>query len=352
MTVARSLGVMLGALSFLVPSLSSWAADAASACLPQVSLPLTVRMPAGEPTAALLESGLETPLTLLDAATGRVLWSAGSETSALQRFAGMDAGFAGSLVAVDLDSDGVHDRLYAGDLAARLWRFDLQQGDVPARWATGGILADFSNDEGRAFLAQPDVSLVAPAGAGLALHIAIGTAAPGNPRASNRFYVLRDHAFATAWTEDEYESWQPLREEDLIRVPATVDASEGADAIDPAGPGWYIELGQGHVVGRSLTMDGRTVLVVATALPRSGPCEVFARIATLDLIRQRLLPAVAEPDDWLAPLPATLALPARFEHVLSADGSTALCTLSGQAVSACDLDTRPRKSWWLRTDAQ
>nr|PZN63949.1 MAG: hypothetical protein DIU62_10475 [Pseudomonadota bacterium] len=168
------------------------------------------------PVAALLQAGLEVPLSVVEAGTGRLLWSAGTD-SVVQRFDGLDAPFTGSLAAIDLDADGLHDRIYAGDMAARLWRFDVQHGAPAGEWLTGGVFADFRNAEGRGFIAPPDISLSAPPGATAWLNIALGTAAPGNPAANNRLYVLRDHAVYEAWSARQNGDWRPVRERAFSR---------------------------------------------------------------------------------------------------------------------------------------
>lgn len=326
------------------------AASVVPGCLPQVSVPLRVHIGDAGPRAALLEGGIETPLSLFEAGSRQLLWSAGAQSSAIQVFAGMDAAFTGSIAAVDLDGDGLHDRLYAGDMSARLWRFDLGHGADASRWAVGGIYADFSNTEGRSFLAAPDISLSAPVAESAWINIAIGTAAPGNAAANNRFYALRDHAVHGAWGSSEYENWQPLREEDLLLVQPVVQDMAQAAAIDTAGPGWYVELGTGHVITPAITVTDRAVLAIAAAVPRSGACEVFARIASFDLAQARVVPA-ATPGTWSTTLAGAIPPTARFGFGVTA-GGIAPCLLAGQRITACDVDTRPRKTWWRRIDAE
>jgi Tfp pilus tip-associated adhesin PilY1 len=281
-----------------------------------------------------------------------VLWSAGAHSAAVQMFSGMDAAFFGSLSAVDLDADGLHDRIYAGDIAGRVWRLDLHHGAAAGQWASGGIFADFSNQEGRGFLAAPDVSLSAPPGAAPWLNIAIGTAAPGNAAANNRFYALRDHAAYASWTDEDYEDWQPLREDDLTKVDGTVQAAaETANFMEPDSPGWYVALGSGHVVTPSLTVNHRVVLSIAAHLPRGGSCEVLTRIASVELEHGRLVPASGTQAGWRTVLPKPVALAATFT-LATPEGSSSPCTLGGQRVAACDVDTRPRKTWWRRGDAE
>src|SRR5690606_3389236 len=106
----------------------------------------------------------------------------------------------------------------------------------------------------------------------------------------------------------QYAEWRPWREDDLERVSATVQAIDDAAAImEPDSPGWYAELGSGHVIVPSLTVNHRTVLVIASAVPQiGGPCEIFARIATLDLGQQRIVPA-SSTSEWQVPLPQVVS---------------------------------------------
>jgi hypothetical protein len=318
-------------------------------CLPQVLVPMLVRIGDAPPRPARLEGGIETPLSLFDAVSGQLLWSAGANPSAIQEITGMDAGISGSITAIDLDGDGLHDRIYAGDMAARLWRIDLHHGAPAASWATGGMFADFGNAEGRGFLAAPDISLSAPAGDAPWLNLAIGTAAPGNPAANNRLYVLRDHAASGSWSSAEYEAWQPLHEQDLVLVPATLQDVAGAASIDAAGPGWYVELGAGHVIAPAITVAGRTSLAIASAVPRAGACEVFARTGTVDLARQEVVPG-GSAGEWSTRLAVPIPAAATFGFGAIA-GGVAPCLLGGQRIPGCDVDTRPRRTWWRRTDA-
>lgn len=328
------------------------AATHAMDCLPMASVALTVRIGSEPPTAALLQGGIETPLQLVDAESGRLLWSAGDTAHVIQRFAGLDAAIAGGITALDLDADGLHDRIYAADLSARIWRFDLQHGHAADAWAAGSLFADFSNAQGRGFVAAPDVSLSRPAQGAPWFNIAIGTASPGNRSANNRFYALRD-PFVHAATEAPRPD--PIREADLKRVSAALPSgtSPGTqadpDRSDPVGPGWYMELGGGHVLTPTLTVQQRAVLVIARTWPREGSCEVFVRIATLDLPAQRVM-RTPEQDGWSQDMPEPVPVNASLA-VQAATAGTAPCMLGPLRVHACDVDTRPRRTWWRREDA-
>lgn len=318
-------------------------------CIPSTPLPLNVRIGLDTPPRQVLLSGAGTPaLRIVDPRSGALLWSTGAAAPASQRHPGMTAAFAGSLIALDTDHDGLHDRLYAGDLDARLWRFDLHNGRDAAHWSSGGVFADFSNASGRGFRAPPDVSLHSAPGMAPWLDIAVGTAAPGHVDADNRFYVLRDHSPFEPWTDAQYEDWQPLRETDLSRL---VTTGPSAATTNPAG--YYIELGHGEVITPSLTVAGRIVLAIAhtSPAPMMG-CRSAFSVASLDLAQGQ--PLLDAEGNWLRVLRE--ALPSTASLVLAANpaapATSLLCSLGSARVAECDVDLRPRRSWWRRGDAE
>jgi len=322
-------------------------AGASADCIPATPLPLLARIGPGEVHAALLVGGSMPALRVVDAASGATLWSADAAAGASQRFAAMTAAFAGSFAALDTDGDGLPDRVYAGDLAGRLWRFDLHQGAAADHWASGGIFADFSNELGRGFLAPPDVSLMAAAGAAPWFDIAVGTAAPGHAGADNRFYVLRDATPFTAWSDQQYRDWQPLREADLLHV---TTAEPAADAVMDAG--WFVELGSGDVLTASLTVAGRVVFAVAEAGAGVLGCRSAFSLATLSLATTKL-PTVAA-GNWRRMLDGEQPLTTSFMLAVAADSgvATARCTFGDQHLADCDVDLRPHRTWWRREDAE
>jgi hypothetical protein len=318
-------------------------------CIPTPPLPLNVRIGADPaPRQVLLFGGSAPALHIVDPRSGATLWSAGATAPAAQRYTSMTAAFAGSLTALDTDHDGLHDRLYAGDLDARLWRFDLHNGSDAHHWSSGGVFADFSNAAGRGFRASPDVSLHTSPGTAPWLHIAIGTAAPGHVDADNRFYVLRDHAPFEAWTGEQYEAWRPLREVDLSLVATTAPSPA---TTNPAG--YFIELGRGEITTPSLTVAGRIVLAIAqtSATPTMG-CRSAFSVAALDLVHGQ--PLLDAEGTWRRLLHEALPASATLTLTVIAAGptTTMLCSLGDARVAECDVDLRPRRSWWRRGDAE
>lgn len=318
-------------------------------CMAEQPIPITVRIGAhSPPVPALLRGGVLPRINVVERDTGRVLWTAADTPPAMQQFPQMRAAFAGSFVAVDLDGDGVHDRLYAGDLAGRLWRFDLHHGAEPAHWASGGIWADFSAVAGRGFVAAPDVSLSTPPGQKPWLNIAAGTAHTSNSVVSNRFYVLRDRKPFDVWSDAEYSRWQPLRDADLLALGRSADA---ATAVIERG--YYFELGTADVLAPALTVSGRATLAISARASGSDPCQVAITVSSFNIdtatpVETQKSPTAGETS---TPTP-TVVLPAGSGLVLTRnDAGQAVCTLGDVHIAACDVNTKPVPTYWRRQDA-
>ncbi len=146
----------------------------------------------------------------------------------------------------------------------------------------------------------------------------------------------------------QYRDWQPLREADLQQVTAL---GERRDALLHAG--WFMELGSGEVLTASLTMGGRIMLAVAESTTQSVlGCRSAFSIATLD--PQAGPVRFDARGGWRDALPEALPTAATFTLTTIADANTAraICTLGGTHIAGCDVDTRPRRTWWRRMDAE
>lgn len=130
---------------------------------------------------------------MVDALTGRLVWTAGPGGD-------LDIPFQYSipseLRAIDLDGNGVTDRLYFGDMGGQLWRIDLDKNALgsSSRWYK---LADFAGNtaaDNRRFYYPPSVG-VADNGTGRFLAVAIGSgyrAHPLNTVIKDHLYMLQD----------------------------------------------------------------------------------------------------------------------------------------------------------------
>jgi type IV pilus assembly protein PilY1 len=109
---------------------------------------------------------------------------------------------------LDLDVDGLADRMYVGDLGGRLWRFDVHNPKTEGSSfsITGGAIASLGGAESpaaadnRRFYYAPDVALGTGDGDSF-LNITIGSGYREQPKdtvTDDHFYVVRDY---NAFTE-------------------------------------------------------------------------------------------------------------------------------------------------------
>jgi hypothetical protein len=264
----------------------------------------------------------------------------------------MEASFGESLTPVDLDADGLPDRLYAGDRAGRLWRFDLRTGAPRTAWMQAMVLADLGvSGGGRGFVAPADVSLAGTSTGTPWLAIAIGTANTGMPRNDHRFYVLRDSLAAMPEA--------PLVEADLeaLRPPAAVTIGNVH--------GYYLRLGTAQVLAQSLTLNGnvhftavesaQNLLAACDAgeLPAMEvPMSVTALRASDGALAMQAIEGSASQTSTLRrevanPLSASIGP----QLAASATAGLVSCVVGPELLPGCFLDTRPRRSWWRREDA-
>ncbi|MEO6080409.1 MAG: hypothetical protein ABIQ86_11595 [Steroidobacteraceae bacterium] len=325
---------------------------AATGCRAAAPITLRVRFAGESARAVLLESTTPGGLRLVDPATKNELWSAGPGAGKTQRISGMDASFGASLAAVHLDADGVHDRVYAGDQAGRLWRLELRAGAPPSAWMRASVLADLGAP-GRGFVAAPDITRIETPAAGSWLNIAIGTANTGAQQAEHRFYVLRD-ALVVAGPA------APLTEADLEPLMPPLGVTGGG------APGYYLRLGSAQVLAQALTLDGHIHFTVAEtgrsllAGCAPGTLPTTAVPLSVTVLRARdgevaLSHNTDRSDQRILRRVLAGAMPANAGVELAtaqrqADGRVP-CRVDVETLPECSLDTQPRRTWWRREDA-
>lgn len=231
-------------------------------------------------------ASLGAALVVVDARTGAILWRAGGlgdphadlEVPALRR------SLPAAPRVLDVDGDGLHDRLYLLDAAGQLLRFDFTQDAPDGPAVTARRVADLGSPEGterpRRFQATPDAVLERRQGRDV-LALAFGSGWASRPRSvgtEDRFYVVFDALAEAAVTP-------ALAESDLA------DITSGTPPA-PDSPGWMFRLaahGDGEkVTGNSLTFDHRVRFSTYQPLPPGtdapcGPPAGTARLYTLDI---------------------------------------------------------------------
>lgn len=346
---------MLCVLIALTPATGTIAADAG--CRPTRGIRVQAQFDDGAVRSAVLGSLGTTGLMLGDPSTGEPLWSASASPTSLQVFPDMTAAFGESLAVVDLNQDGVHDRLYAGDRAGRLWRFALHSGAEPGQWAQGGVWADLSAPGGgRGFIAPPDIALHLPADQPPWISVAIGSASIGTGPVENRLYVLRD-------VRDGSPAG-PFTELDLIEVTPLLAA--GLPLPAPAGAtarGYFVSLGGRQVFASSLTLQGQVHFIIADTLEAlAARCtgdevptaSVNASIAVVRAADGAPGGTNGDPAAGTQDQGRTLprAIPADSRIGLAAlEGGGAGCEADGLALPDCGLDGSIRLRNWRREDA-
>ena len=229
-------------------------------------------------------------LFMVDAQTGALLWFAGGPGAAGTPdlpLPAMTHSIPGRVIALDTDGDQFADRLYAGDMGGRVWRFDIWNGRPAAELVTGGVFAALgagSNaDTGilnnRRFYNAPDVALIQRRGADPYYNIAIGSGYRGHPlhlETRDRFYSIRDKNPFGRLTQTQYNEATALLDSQLIDITDNPTAT----AVPTTAAGWKLEMrlnggwnGE-KILAEATTVDGAILFTSYQPQPSAGadPC--------------------------------------------------------------------------------
>ena len=206
---------------------------------------------------------------MVEVSTGNVLWSGGRTGVTGLDFThdAMNNSIPGEISLVDTNGDTFADRMYAGDMGGRIWRFDIWHGQSPANLVTGGVFATLGAghmatpdpESARRFYYAPDVSLVAQRGSPPYFNLAIGSGYRGHPldtRIRDRFYALRDYQPFNRRIQSSYNSATPITDAALVDVTTNTQTP-----VRDTDLGWKIELRSNgwrgeKVLAQSITIDG------------------------------------------------------------------------------------------------
>lgn len=242
---------------------------------------------------------------IVNATTGALIWEAGDGGSNDLDLSAMDYSIPSSVRAIDIDSDGVTDQFYVGDMGGQIWRFDVNNGNPVSTLVTGAVIADLGGSattEARRFYHEPNVSVVIKNGI-RQLAITIGSGYQAHPlseEVEDQFYMVlqQDISSAPADTDlDGTPDYVTLTASDLydatdntIANGSVADQTTASAALSTA-QGWFIDL-EGNlngtrdpgekVLSRALTIDG--VLYFTTYQPNatvSSDCTASAGVSKL-----------------------------------------------------------------------
>lgn len=207
---------------------------------------------------------------MVDAISGSLLWYAGGAGGAGAPDLELDSmrhSIPSRVTVLDTDGDQYADRMYAGDMGGRVWRFDIFNGSNRGGLVTGGVLATLGNGDtgavalssNRRFYNAPDVALIQRRAADPYYNIAIGSGYRGHPLESetrDRFYALRDRNPFGKLTQLQYNNLAPVTDAQLTDV--TQDLGNTVLPRDTAG--WKLELRRnGGWVGEKVLADAVTI---------------------------------------------------------------------------------------------
>lgn len=215
---------------------------------------------------------------IVDAITGKLLWSQTYDSSSTA-FKKMDHAIPSSVTVIDTNLDGYTDRMYVGDMAAQIWRFDITNGNAENSLVAGGVIASLGGKENttsiaanRSFYNAPDVAKIISYGGENYYNIAIGSGDDALPKTNittqDRFYSLRDYHLSPL-TQAQYDAYIPIVESDLTATTAVTTPT----TIKPAG--WKIDLSSAEkILASSITING--VVMFTSYIPgtASTGCSV------------------------------------------------------------------------------
>lgn len=200
---------------------------------------------------------------MIEALTGNLLWRASNDSSHDLNLAAMTHAIPSGLRVLDLDVDGLADRMYVGDMAGRVWRFDINNGKPVNQLVDGGVFASLGGAASasspvpeavtRRFYATPDVArIIADNRAYLSINIGSGHREnPLETTVNDRFYALRDYQVYDRIATASYPT--PIMEANLTDI--TDDLSP---TLSYNTAGWMLrmDLSQGEkVLTESLTFN-------------------------------------------------------------------------------------------------
>lgn len=213
---------------------------------------------------------------MVEALTGNLLWRASNDSNHDLNLTAMTHAIPSSLRVLDLDIDGLADRMYVGDMAGRVWRFDINNGKPVNQLVDGGVFASLGGAASasspvpeavtRRFYATPDVArIIADNRAYLSINIGSGHREnPLDTQVNDRFYALRDYQVYDRIATASYPT--PIKEANLTDI---------TDDLSPSLPyntaGWMLrmDLSPGEkVLTESLTFNN--VVMFSSFTPGGG----------------------------------------------------------------------------------
>ena len=248
------------------------------------------------PSYPSTDDGAGASIMMLDLETGDRIWRAGEDSFAELTLDKMNRSIPGSVRVIDINGDGLADRMYAADLGGQVWRFDITNGKKPFELVAGGVIARLGAEgisspsaaQTRRLYTTPDVAMFADKRLDrrfLAINIGSGYRAhPLDNSAADRFYSIRDPYLFTPLTQGQYNTYPIIEDDDLIDV-----AGEFGTVIPTDSDGWKFTLPPNEkVLSDSRTFDNAIYFVsMEPTADTDDPCQAglsVNRLYRLDIV--------------------------------------------------------------------
>jgi type IV pilus assembly protein PilY1 len=216
---------------------------------------------------------------IVDAANGSYLASI-SNRDASHTIDRMDYAIPSNLATVDINSNGLVDRIYAADVGGKIIRVDFADGENEENTVTGGILADINQNSNahRKFFNTPQIGYYAK-GAQQFLALMIGTGDHANPLDADyrdRFYMIKD---GNIWQPGI--TGEPAGKYDFVN--ATESALNNGEVLTDQHKGWFIDLQPGEKsYSRAILYDYAIFFTTyrANRVAPDNPCQAASPTGT------------------------------------------------------------------------
>jgi type IV pilus assembly protein PilY1 len=248
---------------------------------------------AGQDNGTPRQDGVGNAIYMVNLLTGDKVWSAGKATDHDLVLSNMDHSIPAPLRVIDLNTDGLADRIYVGDMGGRVWRYDIFNGSPVAELGQGGLIASLgAADLGtpvaadvRRFYNQVDVVDYAQEGVRfLSLNVGSGYRAHPLDRAlDEEFYSIRDYNPIRQLNNADYGAA-------VIRTDLTDITALPSARLDTDDAGWRLRMVKApgeKVLSRSLTF--KNTVYFSSFAPGSGanacnPAQGVNRLYKIDLL--------------------------------------------------------------------
>jgi type IV pilus assembly protein PilY1 len=206
---------------------------------------------------------------ILDLESGARLWRVGRDGGADLQLPSMTRSIPTQVRVLDINGDGLADRMYASDMGGQLWRFDVSNGEAPGSLVAGGVIAQLGAEglgsptdaDTRRFYNSPDVSIFNdPLQGRRFIAISIGSGYRAHPldnNISDRFFSIRDPDIFNRLSQADYDAYDVVTDGDLAEISGQVRV-----VLDSDDRGWKFTMpGDQKVITNSITFNDSVFFV-------------------------------------------------------------------------------------------